>query len=241
MRLSFETLERRNLCTVSGWQNQIDPVDVDHSGYVSALDALMVINDLNRDGIRSLGELPTEYKGPSIDVSGNGSVEPFDLLLVINSLNSLPKVGSPAPSVSLLNQDGQLVELNSFIGQSPVVLYFYPKNNTPACTIEASDFRDRADEIAALGAKVFGVSLDGVDSHKSFSKQLNLNFDILADTTKEVSTKFGVLSQVGTTPVAKRTTFIIGIDGTIQAVFTDVNVHVHGDQVVAALRAGVGR
>jgi peroxiredoxin Q/BCP len=233
----FERLESRFLCAAD-WQNAVNRLDVNSSGYVEPLDALIVINDLNQNGIRSLAAKPTGYAGPLLDVNGDGTTSPLDALIVINSMNRVD-VGSVAPAVKLQNQEGEMVDLTSYIGQRAVVLYFYPKDNTPGCTVEALDFSVRKPQIQSLGAEVFGVSLDSVASHNEFSDGHKLNFDILADTDKRVTTAYGALTEINGTPIAKRTTFIIGIDGTVKKIFTDVDVLIHGEEVVAALQAGI--
>jgi peroxiredoxin Q/BCP len=237
-RLQCETLEQRNLCA-SDWQNAAMPLDVDRSGAVEPIDALVLINNINQWGMRSLGPRPSTDSGPMLDTNGDGSLTAMDVLLVINVFNR-PSVGQVAPSVRLPNQEGEMVDLDQLRGNSAVVLYFYPKDNTPGCTVEALDFSDRKDQIEALGAKVFGVSLDPVDSKKSFADQHKLNFDILADVDRSVTTTYGALTETSSgMPIAKRTTFIIGADGVIKKIFNDVDVTIHGGQVVAALQAGI--
>lgn len=222
----------------SDWQNAVNQFDVNRSGIVEPLDALVVINNINSLGSRQLEAKPADYSGPLIDVNGDGSSGPLDVLLVINSLNRID-VGSLAPQVKLPNQDGQMVDLSTFLGKRDVVLYFYPKDNTPGCTVEALDFSARKEQIQSLGAEIFGVSVDNVVSHNQFSDQHKLNFDILADSDKQVTTAYGALTEISNTPIAKRMTFIIGKDGAVKKVFTDVQVATHGADVVAALTAGV--
>lgn len=233
----FERLEQREMCAAD-WQNATNRLDVNMSGMVEPLDALIVINYINEHGTGTLESKPTNYSGPLMDVNGDGSMSPLDALIVINSLNRVD-VGSAAPIVRLPNQDGEMVDLSSFVGKRAVVLYFYPKDNTPGCTLEANDFSVRKNQIAELGAELFGVSVDNVQSHNDFSNQHRLNFDILADTDKKVTTAYGALTEFNNTPIAKRTTFIIGIDGQVKRVFRDVDVLIHGEEVVAALQAGI--
>ena len=233
----IERLERRELCAAD-WQNAVNRLDVNASGFVDPLDALVVINDINARGVRTLEAKPTNYSGPLLDVNGDGALGPLDALMIINSLNQVG-VGSAAPVVRLPNQDGEMVDLTSFIGKKNVVLYFYPRDNTPGCTVEANDFSVRKAQINAMGAELFGISVDNVQSHADFADQHKLTFDILADTSKEVTTAYGALTEINNTPIAKRTTFIIGQDGLIKKVFTDVDVLIHGEEVVAALQAGI--
>ena len=234
---SFETLESRQLCAAD-WQNAVNRLDVNESGFVEPVDALILINDLNQNGTRALPSKPANYAGPMIDVNGDGSLSLLDALIVINSMNRV-SVGSIAPAVRLPNQDGEIVDLSSFLGNKAVVLYFYPKDNTPGCTVEALDFSNRKSQIESLGAEVIGVSLDNVKSHSDFSATHTLNFDILADTDRKVTTAYGALTEINNTPIARRTTFIIDVDGTIKKIFTDVDVLIHGEEVVAALQAGI--
>lgn len=239
-RCTIERLERRDLCAVD-WQNSANRYDVDMSGIVEPYDVLMVINDINANGMRTLGNRPASSQpAPMLDVNGDGLVGPMDVLLVINALNSV-EVGTIAPNVTLPNQRGEMVDLSQFLGKRAVVLYFYPKNDTPGCTVEALDFSARKNQISDLGAEVFGVSLDTVGSHQNFADKHVLNFDILSDANKEVTTAYGALTELNGTPYAKRRTFIIGADGVVKKIFTDVDVQIHGEEVVAALQAGVAR
>ncbi len=234
----LERLESRYLCA-SDWQNPMLPYDVDGSGSVEPRDALIVITELNRAGSRALGERSESVALRYFDTNGNGRIEPMDVLLIITSLNTLD-AGDVAPPVRLSNQAGEAIDLSDFLGQQSVVLYFYPKNFTPGCTAEALDFSARTVEIESLGAKVFGVSLDSVQSHSDFSDSHKLKFDILADPEHAVTMAYGALKETaGGDPIAKRMTFIIGRDGLIKKVYSDVNVAVHGAQVVEDLRAGI--
>ena len=151
--------------------------------------------------------------------------------------NSGPAIGDVAPEVALLNQNGELVSLKETLNSGPVVLYFYPKDNTPKCSIEAQDFRDKSAEMQALGVTVLGVSVDPVESHMEFANQYSLNFDILADDGMSTSSDYGVLSQFNGKPIALRTTFLIGSDGVIREIFRDVDVSIHGKRVLDALKA----
>jgi peroxiredoxin Q/BCP len=237
-RLQCEMLEGRYLCA-SDWQNSAMPLDVNRSGVVEPLDALILINNINQSGMRSLGAKPADYNGPMLDTNGDGSLTVMDVLVVINAFN-VPQVGQLAPAFQLPNQEGETIDLQSFRGNSAVVLYFYPKDNTPGCTAEALDFSARKARIEELGAKVFGVSLDPVDSKKQFADQHKLSFDILADVDRQVTTAYGALTETASgMPIAKRTTLIIGADGVIKKIYTDVNVKIHGGQVVEALEAGI--
>jgi thioredoxin-dependent peroxiredoxin len=236
--LRVENLESRRLYAAD-WQNTLNPLDVNQSGAIEASDALSVINDLITFGARDLGVKNADYDGPLRDTSGDGRLTVLDALLVINSLIRID-AGDVAPQVLLPNQSGELVDLKSFVGEHAVVLYFYPKDDTPGCTVEALDFSARNAEIESLGAKVFGVSLDNVGSHENFADKHTLNFDILADVDRTATIAYGALTQTSTgEPIARRTTFIIGKDGIIKKVYTNVQVSVHGAAVVADLRDGI--
>ena len=161
-----------------------------------------------------------------------GEAEP-EMTLVASSG---PAIGEIAPEVQLQNQNGELISLNETLKSGPVVLYFYPKDNTPKCSIQAQDFRDKSAEMQALGATVIGVSVDPVESHLEFANQYSLNFDILADDGMTASNAYGVLSELNGKPIALRTTFLIGSDGVIQEIFRDVDVSIHGQRVLDALR-----
>ncbi len=349
-QLKFEGLEARRLLATD-WTNAVNVLDVNVSGGVSALDALIVINDLNAVGARTLATNPPQVAGAKVDANSDGKVSAMDALWVINALNefmaepmsldltleALPPqsndtgstespvfsgtslrrsqvrleelsngvatiksrmtadaegsfqfvldlnsstslyrivatdvlgrskqveftfepgqqlgsvspsltlyipvgIGSIAPDFKLHNQDGDEVELAELLRTNPLVLYFYPRDNTPGCSAEAMDFSNRKQEIESLGAKVVGVSIDSVQSHREFADAYNINFDILSDFDRKVSASYGVLGERNGTPIAQRTTFIIGQDGIIKEVFSGVDVNIHGDQVITALQNGI--
>ena len=145
-------------------------------------------------------------------------------------------VGTPAPEVSGKAVDGSEVSLASLKGK-PVVVYFYPKDNTPGCTTEAQDFRDDSAAFAEMGAVVVGVSMDSPESHKAFAEQHQLKFPLLSDPDGAIAAKFGVDTSRG---VAKRTTFVIGKDGKVAKVFPGVKVQGHSDEVLAAVKEAAG-
>ena len=153
--------------------------------------------------------------------------------LVANAAE-LPKVGDMAPGFSLPSQDGDTVQLSKLRGQW-VVLYFYPKDMTPGCTLEAHNFAKDQPEYAARHATVLGVSVDGIDSHKQFCTKENLNFRLLADTDKKVAEAYGSLNNFLLVKVAARHTFLIDPQGKIARVFADVKPAAHSKEVLAAL------
>ena len=148
------------------------------------------------------------------------------------------KMGQKAPDFAAMNDKGEKVKLADLKGKK-VVLYFYPKDDTPGCTTEACAFRDGIDEIKARGAVVLGVSADSVDSHKKFKSKFDLNFPLLADGDKKVIEAYGVWkekSMYGRKYMGiERTTFIIDEQGKIAHIFPKVKVAQHYDEVLEAL------
>lgn len=146
--------------------------------------------------------------------------------------------GQPAPDFTLLDQDGNQVTLSALRG-NPVVLYFYPKDDTPGCTKEACAFRDARADYEAAGARVLGVSPDTSASHKKFATKYELPFTLLADPEKEVCQAYGVWKEKNMygkkSMGVERTTFVIGADGNIRKIFPKVKVDGHSDAVLAAL------
>ncbi|HLQ76000.1 MAG TPA: thioredoxin-dependent thiol peroxidase [Terriglobia bacterium] len=148
------------------------------------------------------------------------------------------KVGQKAPDFSVVDDSGRTVKLSDYKGKK-VVLYFYPKDDTPGCTKEACNFRNGIDEIRNLGAVVLGVSADSAASHKKFKSKFDLNFPLLADTEKKIIEGYGVWkekSMYGKKYMGiERTTYIIDKDGKISHIFPKVKVEDHYDEVLAAL------
>ena len=148
------------------------------------------------------------------------------------------KVGDKAPDFNVSTDAGQKVKLADFKGKK-IVLYFYPKDDTPGCTKEACAFRDGISEIKDRGAVVLGVSTDSVDSHKKFSSKFDLNFPLLADTDKKIVEAYGVWKEkinYGKKYMGiERTTFIINKEGKISHIFPKVKVDEHYDEVIDAL------
>ncbi len=143
----------------------------------------------------------------------------------------LLNVGDSAPDFSSVDQNGQPVNLGSFKGK-PVVLYFYPKDNTPGCTTEACNFRDNNELYEKAGVKVLGVSVDSQKSHKNFVDKYNLNFTLVADDSKTIAESYGVLG--GKT--ASRVTYLIDKDGKIAHVYPKVSPKEHAVEVMSKLR-----
>ena len=149
--------------------------------------------------------------------------------------------GDQAPDFELADQDGTVHKLADYAGQT-VVLYFYPRDDTPGCTKQACSFRDEMDEIQAEGAVVLGVSTDDAESHRMFIAKHELNFPLLVDSEAEVSTRYGAWGEkvlygrksIGMT----RATFVIGPDGALTKVWKRAKAAEHGQAVLKALRTG---
>jgi thioredoxin-dependent peroxiredoxin len=148
------------------------------------------------------------------------------------------EIGKIAPAFSLPSSGGTNISLKDFKGRI-VVLYFYPKDNTPGCTLEACDFRDNMARITATGAIVLGVSADGIPSHQKFIGKYELPFDLLSDENREVIEKYGVWKEknmYGKKVMGiVRTTVIIDRFGKIARIFPKVKVTGHVDEVIAAI------
>jgi peroxiredoxin Q/BCP len=151
--------------------------------------------------------------------------------------------GDAAPDFTLESDSGEPVTLSSYRGR-PVVLYFYPKDNTSGCTTEACGIRDAWSEFEAAGAVVLGVSPDGVASHASFKASYDLPFTLLADPEHTVAEAYGVWVEklrYGRTYMGiRRSTFVIDPDGTVARVMADVQPATHADDVLAELSALAG-
>ncbi len=147
---------------------------------------------------------------------------------------TVPDAGQPAPAFQLPSQDGSEVSLKDFKGKW-VVLYFYPKDNTPGCTIEAHNFQRDLPKYEQSNAVVIGVSVDSADSHKDFCAKQGLSFKLLADTDKKVVEEYGSLRNMMGMKMAARNTFLINPDGQIVKVWTGVDPQHHSEQVLAAL------
>jgi len=150
------------------------------------------------------------------------------------------KTGEKAPDFSLPDQNGAPVTLKELKGKQ-IVLYFYPKDDTPGCTKEACDFRDVEAQIIRAGGVIFGVSLDGKDSHQKFIKKFGLPFSLLSDEDATVSKAYGVYKEKNMYGRKywgiERSTFVIDAIGKLKAIFRKVKVDGHDDEVLTALRA----
>lgn len=146
------------------------------------------------------------------------------------------KEGDPAPSFSLPDQSGRRVALADYLGKGWVVLYFYPKDDTPGCTKEACDFRDHLKPLERIDATVLGVSVDSVESHKAFAEKYRLAFPLLADPERTVTRAYGALRSFLGFPLARRMTFLIDPAGTIRKIFPSVTPAGHAREVEKALQ-----
>ena len=148
-------------------------------------------------------------------------------------------VGDKAPSFKLKNQDAKVISLADIKGK-PIVLYFYPKDDTSGCTKEACNFRDEFPKFGKMKAEIIGVSADSVESHKKFAEKYKLPFNLLSDEKKEVVEKYGVWqekSMYGRKYMGiVRTTFIIDPSGKISKIFSKVKVDEHNQEVMEALK-----
>jgi peroxiredoxin Q/BCP len=155
--------------------------------------------------------------------------------VLLLSAASQPQAGSVAPQFTLKAQDGSPVKLSDFQGKW-VVLYFYPKDFTSGCTLEAHNFQRDIAEYEKHNAVILGVSVDDANSHKQFCVKEGLSFKLLADTDHTASNEYGTLSHMPFTH-ASRNTFLISPDGKVARVFDDVKPAEHSAEVLAALTA----
>ena len=146
-----------------------------------------------------------------------------------------PAAGNPAPAFTLPNQEGAQVSLDQFKGKW-IVLYFYPKDFTSGCTVEAHNFQRDIDKYAQKNAVILGVSVDDVNSHKSFCAKEGLNFKLLADSNHAVVQKYGSIMEYNGMTLAARNTFLIDPTGMIRKVYLKVDPQGHSTEVLADLQ-----
>lgn len=156
------------------------------------------------------------------------------MTVLASAATDQPAVGSPAPDISLTSNEGSSVNLKSYRGQW-VVLYFYPKDFTSGCTLEAHNFQRDLDKYKQAHAVILGVSVDTAESHQSFCTKEGLNFKLLADTDAKVSTQYGSVMEYQGNKLSARNTFIIDPQGKIAKVFVGVKPAGHSEEVLAAL------
>jgi peroxiredoxin Q/BCP len=162
----------------------------------------------------------------------------LSLLLVASAIAAFaldqPAVNSPAPAFKLQNQEGSPVSLDEFKGKW-VVLYFYPKDMSSGCTIEAHNFQKDLEKYKQKNAVILGVSMDSVDSHKQFCAKESLNFKLLSDSDRTVSEKYGSVMDYQGQKYSARNTFLIDPAGVIRKVYDKVDVRKHSTEVLADL------
>jgi peroxiredoxin Q/BCP len=163
-------------------------------------------------------------------------------ILLLASLSAIaadqpqpPATGVQAPGFSLPSQEGAQISLDQYKGKW-VVLYFYPKDFTSGCTVEAHNFQRDIDKYAQKNAVILGVSVDNVDSHKSFCTKEGLNFKLLADPNHTVVQQYGSIMEYNGMTLAARNTFLIDPSGVIRKVYLKVNPQGHSEEVLADLQ-----
>ena len=146
------------------------------------------------------------------------------------------KVNDTIPSFSAIDHHGNLFESDTIVGKRPVVIYFYPKDDTPGCTTQACSFRDAYQDFTDLGVAVVGISSDSVPSHLKFQSKFNLPFILLADTKKEIRKLFGVPNDfMGL--LDGRATYVIGLDQKIHYIFDSIGGKRHMENALAFLKS----
>jgi thioredoxin-dependent peroxiredoxin len=154
----------------------------------------------------------------------------------ISMAATTPKIGDNAPDFNLPNAQGEMVSLGNFKGHW-LVLYFYPKDDTPGCTKEACSFRDDLHQLEKLGAKVVGISVDDSGSHAEFAKKYHLPFPLLSDQNGIAAKQYGALTNLGLIKIAKRYTFLIDADGVLRKSYLSVDTSRHSQQIIDDLSA----
>ena len=144
------------------------------------------------------------------------------------------KIGDKIPSFTSIDSKGDSFEIKNYIGK-PLVIYFYPKDDTPGCTIQACTFRDKYEDFKALGAEVIGISSDSLSSHKKFASRYKLPFILLSDFDKKIRTQFGVPNDfLGLIP--GRATYVADKNGIIQLIFDSTSSKIHIEKALEILK-----
>jgi thioredoxin-dependent peroxiredoxin len=162
------------------------------------------------------------------------------LVLAAAAAEAPPPAGSAAPTFALPDQKGDMRRLEDYGGKW-LVLYFYPKDDTPGCTTQACEFRDNIFAFRRAGAEIVGISLDDVESHMAFAEKHGLPFTLLADEGGAVAERYGVLRNFGVAKLASRQTFLISPEGMVARHYEKVDVKTHSEEVlrdIAALSGG---
>ncbi|HEU4709905.1 MAG TPA: peroxiredoxin [Methylophilaceae bacterium] len=153
----------------------------------------------------------------------------------VSVAGDVPKAGEPAPDFNLPDANGQQHKFADYAGKW-LVLYFYPKDDTPGCTKEACSFRDDLAQLQKLGAQVVGVSVDDTQSHAEFAKKYHLPFPLLSDKDGKVAERYGALMNLGIISKAKRYTFLINPQGKIAKTYLSVDTSRHSQQIIDDLK-----
>lgn len=165
------------------------------------------------------------------------------LILLVSRMmqaGEVPKVGTAAPDFNLPDQHGQNHTLKDFGGKW-LVLYFYPKDDTPGCTREACAFRDDLHQLTELGVQVAGISVDDSNSHAEFAQKYHLPFPLLADTNADTAERYGVLMNFIVARLARRYTFLIDPQGRISKVYDKVETSLHSKEIITDLKRIQGK
>lgn len=144
------------------------------------------------------------------------------------------KIGDEIPSFTAKDTNGNLFDSQDYIGKQPLVIYFYPKDNTPGCTTQACSFRDNYQDFKDLGAEVIGISSDSVRSHIQFKSKFNLPFILLSDNDKKIRKLFGVQNNLLVIP--GRETFVTDKNGTILLIFNSMSAKIHIEKALEILK-----
>ncbi len=144
------------------------------------------------------------------------------------------KVGDKIPNFTAKDTNGSIFDSKDYIGKQPLVIYFYPKDNTPGCTTQACSFRDNYQDFKALGAEVIGISSDTVQSHIQFKSKFNLPFILLSDNDKKIRSLFGVQNNLFIIP--GRETFVTDKSGIILLIFNSMSANIHIEKALAILK-----
>lgn len=144
------------------------------------------------------------------------------------------QVGDRAPDFALPNAEGKPVRLSELLSKGPVVLYFYPKDETPGCTKEACAFRDAWNELEKSGVVLVGISTDSLESHKQFAEHHKLPFHLISDADGAIAKAYGVPNTAG---FLGRQTFVIGPDGNVKKIYRSVDVSKHASEIVADVKS----
>ena len=145
------------------------------------------------------------------------------------------EIGSQAPDFEAETYGAEKVRLSDFYSKGPVVLYFYPRDNTTGCIREACSLRNAEEELASLGVQVLGVSTDGVKSHEKFRDKFSLNFPLLSDKSRKIVDLYGVRWRL-VPLVARRVTFLIGKGGRIAYIWKKVNISSHAEEILSKVK-----